>query len=1143
MYPPKRGIVKSLLSCLALLSGGSAAYAEITTALQFVPVTPCRIIDTRNATGTFGGPIIAGGATRDVPVPQSACGIPGNARAYSMNITVVPPAGLSYLSIWPTGQTQPLVSTLNALDGRIAANAAIVPAGVNGSVSVFVSNSSHVLMDINGYFVPSNTASSLAFYPTPPCRVADTRPVGLTGAFGPPALVAQTPRSFPITGSGCNIPTSAQAFSLNITVVPNATLGFLSAWPTGQSQPVVSTLNSLDGDIIANAAIVPAGTNGGVTLYSTDATNVIIDINGYFAPPGSPGAVSLYTLPPCRVADTRGNGSTGLLGTPSLVAGAARAFPIPDSPCSAPATASAYSLNATLVPPAAFGYLTMFPTGQAQPTVSTLNSLRGKVLANAALVPAGTNGWVNVFPSNVADLVLDINGFFGPSGSSLSPLILSSAVTSANVNAAYSYAVLASNPNPTSTLTFSLPTAPSGMTINSATGLIGWTPTLGQVGAQSVQVRVSDTLAHITNQNFTVNVVAPLPTDPVNFTTGTSTVLTNQTIPNTGGTITISGSNTAINGARIVFPAGAVSASTPVRVSYNPGGLTPNVGTYSGASVVIDVTGNDNFTQPVSITVPYNGGSNSVPVPYYVEPGGGLRPVQITAIDRQAGTFTFETFHASTFTWLYNLLNPTTAVAGTAFTPANDGFQITNFGSTVNREGECFGMTSWGLWWLAKQKASLGSFYPKYMASVGTDSDGATIRGQNVIATRAFTSIAQKWTAYIPLVSRQQNLTPADRFASIYNIVANTRQPVLIYLYHTNNAAGAHSVLAYQVDNSTKNILIYDPNKPGTVQNISYSTATNNFNQYCNPTCYDGIVYNGDGSLNLTEPYTNILADAQSNFSNSAGATINITSHVTGQVVSNRLLSLVGTVSSSQVLVTRITAIVGSVEYTVAVPLSGAFTIPIALVDGLNRIKFRTEGNNSNGVLITTGNNFNTKDFTLRAVVPASVILMTLTWDRNDTDVDTYVIDPTGDYSAYYHRVTADGGTLDRDVTTGYGPEHWTLLNSNVVRYNQPYKFRIHYYSDHGNGPTNYAVTIELYNGTPRQATYTYTGSLSVSSPGNSAPTGTGPDWRDIATVILTPSASSNGLDAGPSTTTDENGRLTITVPVPDAATRIQLKR
>ena len=76
--------------------------------------------------------------------------------------------------MWPAGQSQPLVSTLNSYDGRVKANAAIVPAGVNSAISVYAYNTTDLVLDIDGYFAPAEQLH-LAFYPLPPCRVADTR--------------------------------------------------------------------------------------------------------------------------------------------------------------------------------------------------------------------------------------------------------------------------------------------------------------------------------------------------------------------------------------------------------------------------------------------------------------------------------------------------------------------------------------------------------------------------------------------------------------------------------------------------------------------------------------------------------------------------------------------------------------------------------------------------------------------------------------------------------------------------------------------------------------------------------------------------------------------------------------------------------
>ena len=75
-------------------------------------------------------------------------------------------------------------------------------------------------------------------------------------------------------------------------------------WPTGEAQPGVSTLNS-DGRVKANAAIVPAGTSGAISVYATDTTDLVLDINGYFVPATSilcPGVLSADALPRGRHA-------------------------------------------------------------------------------------------------------------------------------------------------------------------------------------------------------------------------------------------------------------------------------------------------------------------------------------------------------------------------------------------------------------------------------------------------------------------------------------------------------------------------------------------------------------------------------------------------------------------------------------------------------------------------------------------------------------------------------------------------------------------------------------------------------------------------------------------------------------------------
>ncbi|MBV8552168.1 MAG: hypothetical protein JOY54_12770 [Acidobacteriaceae bacterium] len=376
-----------------------------TVGMRFFPITPCRVVDTRNANGALGGPQMPANSSRPFSLSTSPCGIPANAAAYSLNITAVPDGELGYLAIWPNGQAQPVVSTLNS-DGRPKANAAIVPAGINApGINVYVSHPSHVVIDANGYFLPADTTTEgLNFHPVTPCRIADTR--NAAGTFGGPYLTGGQARSFPIAGS-CGIPATAKAYSLNFTAIPHGILGFLSAWPTSESQPVVSTLNSSTGTVTANAAIVPAGNPGGpISVFASQDADVVIDINGYFDDP-STGGLLLYVMSPCRIIDTREPAGTQPFD-------GAMTVNVVGSTCNVPSYAQAYVLNATVVPPDPFNFLTLWPSDQNKPWVSTLNAADGAVSSNMAIVPASSGGLINAFASDPVQLILDISSYFAP---------------------------------------------------------------------------------------------------------------------------------------------------------------------------------------------------------------------------------------------------------------------------------------------------------------------------------------------------------------------------------------------------------------------------------------------------------------------------------------------------------------------------------------------------------------------------------------------------------------------------------------------------------------------------------------------------------------------------------------------------------
>ena len=100
--PNRIYVVNNGSNTVSVLGGGTS------DALQFKPITPCRLVDTRSSPGPFGGPAIAGGTWRNFALPQGPCNVPSTAAAYSLNVTVVPHGSLGYLTVWPAGKRSPL---------------------------------------------------------------------------------------------------------------------------------------------------------------------------------------------------------------------------------------------------------------------------------------------------------------------------------------------------------------------------------------------------------------------------------------------------------------------------------------------------------------------------------------------------------------------------------------------------------------------------------------------------------------------------------------------------------------------------------------------------------------------------------------------------------------------------------------------------------------------------------------------------------------------------------------------------------------------------------------------------------------------------------------------------------------------------
>jgi len=123
--------------------------------LFFHTLSPCRLLDTRDAPGPRGGPALQALVARVFPL-ASVCGIPSTAKAISVNVTVTEGSTLGHVLIYSSGPPPPIVSsTTNYAPGQSRGNNAIVSVNRDGDLSVFVVQAAgtvHFILDVNGYF-------------------------------------------------------------------------------------------------------------------------------------------------------------------------------------------------------------------------------------------------------------------------------------------------------------------------------------------------------------------------------------------------------------------------------------------------------------------------------------------------------------------------------------------------------------------------------------------------------------------------------------------------------------------------------------------------------------------------------------------------------------------------------------------------------------------------------------------------------------------------------------------------------------------------------------------------------------------------------------------------------------------------------
>lgn len=397
-------VVLCLVQFVVAPAPTASAAAVPVGASRYVAITPFRLADTRvnpsaNPATPYGFTSVSGNTIR-IGVTSRA-GVPADATAAVVNITLIGATGNGYVSAYPSGANPPTTSNVNSDGpGRTIANLAHVKIGANGSIDIFRAVGASIAVDLVGVYVPVTDAvggGRLVTLASGAKRVLDTRERGYPVGAG---LVTDVD----LTAAG--IPMNALAAVVNITAV-NGQRGYWTAYTTGTTRPGTSSLN-LDkaGQTRPAQAIVPLnGTSRSVSVFTQTGGHLLVDVVGWYTGTADAPATAGLFVPssPLRMLDTR------TLRTLAPWGGSTYEFYTGNS---GSISISAVVMNITGTSPWASGFVTAYPAGVARPGSSNLNITSWpQTIANHAIVRVSTRG-AALYTKGGAHLIADVAGWY-----------------------------------------------------------------------------------------------------------------------------------------------------------------------------------------------------------------------------------------------------------------------------------------------------------------------------------------------------------------------------------------------------------------------------------------------------------------------------------------------------------------------------------------------------------------------------------------------------------------------------------------------------------------------------------------------------------------------------------------------------------
>jgi len=380
---------------------------------EFTPLTPTRILDTRDGTGGFNG-AVGTGQILAVQITGTG-GVPTlGVTSVVMNVTATEPTANGYLTVWPTGTPQPTISNLNTEPGVTRPNLVTVATGVGGRVNLFNSaGSSHVIFDVVGYYADVNGTPGSRFHPVDPFRLFDTR-----DGTGKVARMPLTTRGVVAVNVSkrSELPSSAiTAIVMNVTVTEPTAAGYLVVYPGDVGVPTASNLNFVRGQTVPNLVTVRVPSSGVIDFFNSFGdTHVLADVVGYYDTEFFAEEGRFVAVYPTRLLDTR-------LTPPALGPDALGILTVAGRGGVPVEGAEAAVLNVTVTAPTSTGYLSLFSDDLCDiPDASNLNFQSGQTVPNLAIVAlsfdfdcASRAGAIDIYNSaGSTHVVVDVFGYF-----------------------------------------------------------------------------------------------------------------------------------------------------------------------------------------------------------------------------------------------------------------------------------------------------------------------------------------------------------------------------------------------------------------------------------------------------------------------------------------------------------------------------------------------------------------------------------------------------------------------------------------------------------------------------------------------------------------------------------------------------------